>query len=141
MAKRVAVRLCVMLYQNICPPKLGTMPVISSWNSGKDQTISIAVNSISSSMMRRTVFVCVKVARGRAAIAQSTCWYSEEKIHSSEEMACKTTLQTSQNETPGQKGKNKTNTKAIQALTKTRAIRTDTTLDLWSLRRWFQHGL
>ena len=68
-------------------------------------------------MIRRTVFVCVKVAWGRAAIAQSTCWYSEEKIHSSEEMASKTTLQTSQNETPGKKGKNKTNTKAIKALT------------------------
>ena len=62
-------------------------------------------------MMRRTVFLCAKVAGGR------TCWYGEEKIHSSEEMARKTTLQTSQNETPGQKGKNKTNMKAIQALT------------------------
>ena len=57
------------------PPKFGTMPVISSLKSGRDWTISSAVISMPSSTIRRTVFVCAKVARGRTAIAQSTVWW------------------------------------------------------------------
>ena len=57
------------------PPKFGTMPVISSFKSGRDRTISSAVISMPSSTIRRTVFVCAKVARGRTAIAQSTVWW------------------------------------------------------------------
>ena len=54
------------------PPTFGTMPVISSLKSGRDGTISSAVISMPSSTIRRTVFVCAKVARGRTAIVQST---------------------------------------------------------------------
>ena len=57
------------------PPKFGTMPVISSLKSGRDRTISSAVICMPSSTIRRTVFVCAKVARGRTAIAQSTVWW------------------------------------------------------------------
>ena len=54
------------------PPTFGTMPVISSLKSRRDGTISSAVISMPSSTIRRTVFVCAKVARGRTAIVQST---------------------------------------------------------------------
>ena len=82
------------------PPKFGTMPVISSLKSGRDQTISSAVISMPSSTIRRTVFVCAKVARGRAAIAQNTCLAAQKKSAQIDENKLKTQKQTSQIESP-----------------------------------------
>ena len=73
MARRVAASVEPKVMSKHLPPKFGTMPVICSWKSGRDRAISNAVMSMPSSTMRRTVFVCAKVARGRAAIAQNTC--------------------------------------------------------------------
>ena len=63
MAKHVAASVEFSVISKHLPPKLGTMPVISTLKWGRDVTISIAFISMPSSTISRTVFVCAKVAR------------------------------------------------------------------------------
>ena len=68
--------------------------------------------------MRRTVFVCAKVARGRAAIAQSTCLAALQKSAQKTKKKPKTAKQTLQADSPQQHEAKETKTKAIEALEK-----------------------
>ena len=63
MAKHVAASVEFSVISKHLPPKLGTMPVISTLKRGRDLTISIAFTSMPSSTISHTVFVCAKVTQ------------------------------------------------------------------------------